>query len=769
MLRQEKKMASEPMEERLTASAPNDVWGLGVKDVVLAGLAGLLAAAAIFVWGIPGLDPAMWNEVAVAAGVRPPQTIFPGFWRIFSGWAFSAFGVGGAIRLLTGVGAALGGASAAFVYLIIRQAFALLIRTGRSYPVWSGRIAPFFAFVAAFLFGISDPLSRIARVFSPSLLRLTVVLAILHLALRWLLVGGQWRLFPLVALMGLLAAETPFAFLLPAFFIGAYVLVWHGVLDGLYVKPEKLPEPDELPKWRMFFLFLGSLALGAYLNAAEFVSLGGVEANGWGAHDVYFRYVGGYWRVFAGAASVVGWVLGLAFGVLPLLVTLKVFPMVARDDQPMPFSLGVLLFLVGALAVMQCGMLPAARFWTFTKDIVLVQSGFLLAFFAFCAMVAFALFGAAFAFECQRTYLGEGEPRPGILLRGLVPTLTAFVAVLACRTVPKPVESEMQRIVDEAVRETVAECDGVTYLFTDGHLDAAVELCAKERGQTLYTLSMMSGASAWECTVRTRPFDPETDDWKNAQMGVPVLLRVWAGEKVGGMDAAAIQLGFEFWRRDRKPLPTLSGLVAREKGLAAETAAAGVARAKALSSRILAIAPKMETADPSPALSSAFSAVSWRLSRFARIREDAALANDLDASNTALKKMISVIEQERQRTFLQMTPREGLQIALRRANFADARRYAAAVLRANEDDAEANFAMGMSALTMNRYADAERYLRRCLKARPNEPATLNNLSIICRKLRRYKEAEDFARRALKILPDSPEVKQTLSDALKKAP
>lgn len=762
-------MASEPMEARLTASAPNDVWGLGVKDVVLAGLAGLLAAAAIFVWGIPGLDPAMWNEVAVAAGVRPPQTIFPGFWRIFSGWAFSAFGVGGAIRLLTGVGAALGGASAAFVYLIIRQAFALLIRTGRSYPVWSGRIAPFFAFVAAFLFGISDPLSRIARVFSPSLLRLTVVLAILHLALRWLLVGGQWRLFPLVALMGLLAAETPFAFLLPAFFIGAYVLVWHGVLDGLYVKPEKLPEPDELPKWRMFFLFLGSLALGAYLNAAEFVSLGGVEANGWGAHDVYFRYVGGYWRVFAGAASVVGWVLGLAFGVLPLLVTLKVFPMVARDDQPMPFSLGVLLFLVGALAVMQCGMLPAARFWTFTKDIVLVQSGFLLAFFAFCAMVAFALFGAAFAFECQRTYLGEGEPRPGILLRGLVPTLTAFVAVLACRTVPKPVESEMQRIVDEAVRETVAECDGVTYLFTDGHLDAAVELCAKERGQTLYTLSMMSGASAWECTVRTRPFDPETDDWKNAQMGVPVLLRVWAGEKVGGMDAAAIQLGFEFWRRDRKPLPTLSGLVAREKGLAAETAAAGVARAKALSSRILAIAPKMETADPSPALSSAFSAVSWRLSRFARIREDAALANDLDASNTALKKMISVIEQERQRTFLQMTPREGLQIALRRANFADARRYAAAVLRANEDDAEANFAMGMSALTMNRYADAERYLRRCLKARPNEPATLNNLSIICRKLRRYKEAEDFARRALKILPDSPEVKQTLSDALKKAP
>ena len=280
---------------------------------------------------------------------------------------------------------------------------------------------------------------------------------------------------------------------------------------------------------------------------------------------------------------------------------------------------------------------------------------------------------------------------------------------------------------------------------------------------------MMSGARAWECAVRSRPFAVESDDWHHAQTGVPALLRILAGEKVGGMDEAAIQLGFEVWKRERKPLPTLSGMVARETGLDAATAQAGIERSKALADRILALAPKTETADPSPALASAFSAVSWRISRFARIREDATLANDLDESNTALKKMLSVIEQERQRTFLQMTPREGLQIALKRANFAEARRYAAAVLRANEDDAEANFAMGMSSLTGNRYADAERYLSRCLKVRPNEPAVLNNLSIICRKLRRYKEAEDYARRALKILPDSPEVKQTLADALKKAP
>ena len=757
------------MRNAETVDGLNGTCGIGLKNLVLATLAGAIAAAAILVWGIPGLDPAMWNEAAVAARIRPPQTIFPGFWRFVSVGLFSAFGVGGAIRVLTFAGAALGGVSVALAYLIVRQTLALLVRTGRPYAVWSDRIAPFFAFVAATLFGLSDPLSRIARVLSPSLLRLAALLVVVHLALRWFVAGGRWRLFPLVALMGLLAAETPFGFLLPVLFVGAYVLVWHGVVDGLFPKPEKLPAPDELPKWRMFFLFFGALAVAAYLNAAGFVSLGGAAASGWGANDVYFRYAGGYWRVFSNAASVVGWVLGLVFGALPLLVALKVFPMVTRDDRPMPFNLGVLLFLVGLLAVMQCGAFPAARFWTFTKDIVLVQSGFLLAFFAFCAMVALALFGAAFAFECQRTYLGEDERRPGVLLRGLVPFLTAVVVALACRTVPKPVEAEMQRIVDDAVRETVAECGGAKYLFTDGHLDAAVELCAKDRGQPLHALNMMSGAGAWETTVRARPFAPESDDWKNAQMGVPVLLRIWAGEKPGGMDEAAIQLGFEFWKRERKPLPTLSGMVAREKGMDAATAEAGVERTRKIADRILALAPRTEAADPSPALASAYSAVSWRISRFARFREDAELANDLDETNTALKRMISVIEQERQRTFLQMTPREGLQIALRRANFVEARRYAAAVLHANADDAEANFAMGMSSLTGNRYADAERYLSRCLKTRPNEPAVLNNLSIICRKLRRYQEAEDYARRALKLLPDSPEVKQTLADALKKAP
>ena len=53
-------MALDQVGEGLPADAPSGVVrNLGVKDYVLAGLAGLLAAAAILVWGIPGLDPSM--------------------------------------------------------------------------------------------------------------------------------------------------------------------------------------------------------------------------------------------------------------------------------------------------------------------------------------------------------------------------------------------------------------------------------------------------------------------------------------------------------------------------------------------------------------------------------------------------------------------------------------------------------------------------------------------------------------------------------------
>ena len=745
---------------------------IGFRNRMLAAAVGLISCVVVLVWGLPGIDPSMWDEVAAVAGIRPPFRVFPGLWRVLTGWMFSLFGMGTATGMLTFLGAATAGVCTALFYLIVRQTLALLIRTSHPFPVWYRRIAPFFAFVGAFLFGVSDPLIRIARVFSADELRLLMTLLIIHLSLRWFTVGGRWRIFPTMALMGLLAAETPFGFTLPLAFIGAYAVIWWGVMDGLFLKPKKLEEPTNLPKWRMFFLFLGGLTLGVWINGAAYIAFGGAAAAGWGTGDVYFHYATGYWAVLRNSATLIGWVLGLGFCVVPLVVAIRLFPMLVRDDRPMLFGRGALLFFVGILALMQAGAVPASRFWAFS--VATVYSGFLLSFFVACAMMTVSLFGAAFAFECQRTYLNLGEDEeiaspPGVLLRGLVPAIAVVILLAAAFAVPKPVEAEMQRIVDAAIEETVRECEGVDWLFTDGRLDAGVELEAARQGKTLRTLNMMSGASGWEAFVRCRGFEPGSEDYKAAETGIPALLRIWAGEKVNGMDGVAIQLGFEFWKREQKPLPKASGMIAREKGLDDAAAEEGIRRAKVIADRILAITDKVEDANPSSALASAFSAANWRISRFAHMRNDVEVANGLDQANSVFRRMLTAIEYERQRTFMQLTPREGLEIALRRMNFVEARRYSASVLKNDKDDPQANFAMGMSAIMDKRYADAELYMRNVLKRRPKEPAALNNLSIVCRKLRKYKEAEEFARRGLEILPNSSEIQNTLKDAINKAP
>lgn len=741
---------------------------LAGRDWAIAGISGLVAFAAFAFLSVSGVDPSQWGEVAVAARLRPPQYIFPGLWRILTCGLFSALGISNAVGALAWVGAAVGGACVSLSYLICRQVLAFLTRFTEEQRKWTDVICPMFAFVAAFLVGVSEPLWRIVQTFSPEELRVFMLLLSVHLYMRWLSKGGDWRLYPLVALVGALAAETPFAFALPPLFVFGYYRTWRHVIDGTYAPPAKLQDPDALPKWRMFFLFLGALGATVWLNTWMFEALGGPAANGWRESDIYFRYGAGYWHVLASASTLAGWALGLGFGVFPLLVTQRLMPTAVHDDRPMRFQRGVILVFMFALAAMQTNAFAVTSFWMMIRDSVIVQSGFLLVFYVLCSALVVALVGAAFSFECQRVYLPDGAAKPGPLLRGLVPALALMLMLLASLKVPRTVEREMQRIVRDALEETVRECGDAQWIFTDGHLDEGLELVAAENGGRLYALNMMSGPSRWEETVRVRGLPEDSADRDNAYIGVPALLRVWAGEKPEGMKDAAVQVGLDFWRREGKAMPKASGFLARTTGIDDEEAARGVEVANALAARILAIDEAVRL-KASPALQDALSYVAWRISRFARLRKDDSLADSLDSCNTALKKMLSIVEYERKRTFMQLTPREGLRIALARADFVEARRYAAAVLRSDEDDPEANFGMGMSYLREGRMENAEFYLRRCLVRRPDEPAVLNNLSIICRKARRYEEAEELARRALKMLPESPEVKQTLKDALEKRP
>ena len=221
-----------------------DVGQVGNRNRLVAIVAAAITFFAVLIWGVPGIDPSLWDEAAVVAGVRPPYDIFPGFWRVLVGGLFAIIGTKASVAILPFLGAVIAAVCSYLVCLITRQILALLVRTAKPYPVWYKRIAPFFSFVAAVLFGISDPLFRVAQVFSPDELRLVMFLVIIHLGLRWFVVGGRWRLFPLMALMGLLAAETPFGFVLPLAFIGSYTAVWFCIMDNLFSNAIESHQPN---------------------------------------------------------------------------------------------------------------------------------------------------------------------------------------------------------------------------------------------------------------------------------------------------------------------------------------------------------------------------------------------------------------------------------------------------------------------------------------------------------------------------------------------
>lgn len=747
------------------------------RDRLLAKIAGATISLLIIFFGVSGADPSMWEEMATVSWLRPPQMPMPGMWRWVAGWFFPIFGYKTAVAILSIIGALVAGFCVSLFYLIIRMSMNFLVRFINPVPVWTKRIAPFFSFVGAILLGLSDPYWIMAQIFSTDQLRFLIAISSFYIIFRWFVVGGALRLYSSFALMGFLAAESPFGFLMPILFIIAYFSLWHGIVDGLFEKPANLPVPEAMPKWRMFFTFLGGIGVVVWLNVEMFMFLKGSIANGWDVTATYFHYGVCYWRSFMAASTLLGWILGVGFCALPLVVALRVFPMVTRDDCLMMFGRGVVMFFIGFLATMQSGLFDGTRFWTFSSSSTVINSGFLLCVFIACAMFAMALFLSTFTLACQAVYITKGVNEDGIaigqpnrFLKLMVPGIAVIiVAICMVRGTMRGTENDVLQVVNDVIDEVVDECEGVDWLFTDGRVDPAIELAATSKGHQLTTLNLMSGSADWEVYIRCRGLEKGSGEYNAAETGVPVLLRVWAGEKTNGLENVALQLGFDYWRRERKALPTMSGLVARNDWPSLAVVSNGIARAEVLSARILELSNEANLAHLSPALASAFSAINWRLSRFAHLRGNDDLGDDLDRSNAALEGMLLAIEAERQRTFMQLTPREGLRLALRRTNFIEAARYAAIVLRNDDFDPEANFAMGMNAVRQKRMPEAEMYLRKCLKRREKDPAIVNNLSIVCRKQRKYKEAEDFARKAIELLPGSREVQRTLSDALKRVP
>ena len=715
-------------------------------------------------FALQALTPEISREAAVAAGVRPAANVFPGLWRYFAALLpvnAAAFGLCGRISAVLFV---------LVFYLFLRRTLLLLHRASVDTERLENFFIPSIALVCAVMGTFAEPVWRAFSLFSPASLTLLFVIIVPYMHLEWIVRGGWWRLCGGFVLIGVFAAETPLALLFPLGWILSYVMLWNAIGNDSFDPRDDLPTFRELPKWRMFLSFVCGLLIGGFANIC-FISVHDIAGGlGWKYTYIVFYYWQQYLLQIKNASFIAGWVLGVPLCVIPFAVLVRLLPMLSDDDRPMPFFLGIVALFCGLIAYFEQGPFRGAWFWTWIGDKDLVTSVALLGFYSLlstCAVAFVALIFVADAFNSRRAEYRENGVN--LSYRGAMVVLTVLVAALIVFRLPHTNVRKILLFNDNAVKEVIRELNGAKYLFTDGSADAELELEAARQGMKLYTINLMIDSAKNAEALRLRGLTDEGDIIA-AKMGASALLRVWACDKPNGLDDAALQIGLDLWKREKGMTPPeASAFVARTKGLREEDVRDASVIANTFAEHIEELTQIADAPDVLPSVRELFFTLSWRISRFARYRKDAELADKLDSMNSALKRMLRDLEYARLQVFLQMTPKEGLELALRRADFQDASRYAAAVLKIDKNDPRGNFGMGMYFLMANRFDDAEPFLRRVLINRPDEPAALNNLSIICRKTRRYDEAVELAKRALELLPDNDDVKQTLRDAENKAP
>ena len=784
-----------PARSKPQEAAP--ISELDKLDYLLAAILGAVAVALLFVWAFPGLSPDVWNDAVVGAGLRPAAAIFPGFWRVIARGLYSINGVGLGNLLLLWLGRVALGLTVGFAYLLFRSIISLTVRRRLNFAHRRFVVVRGVAFLGAVAFLCADPIWRVGQAFSPSGLLLLISVFAVYQFFSFLQHGRLREVNVSMFLLGLLSADTPMGFILTAVCWGVYFMAlrYAAVSMGMALLN---PIVEQRSKWHLTFLWALGLILGIAANCASFIWLDGLAASGLGGGDMPLMYATRWWNLFIYAASGLGWVLSLGICVLPLIVSAVLLPRAVDEEQFLPYHTGAVFFVTGMLALAQLAELSPLWFWTWHEDIS-VTPYFLQMLMLLSAMTlvfAMAVMGVDAACRDHERLANErfanlngdddddddvpvrqvDEPSNykghGNVVMVVVPILL-LVAVVPGRW--QRATRQLMSLVNDYVDEVIAECGPVHWIFTDGSFDPRLELAAAERGGKLRALSMMAGNEPYERFMRQSGVT-DTEDRMVLSLGVPMTLRTWMKDKPERMKDAAIQLGFELWKRNGLELPVCSGVLARPIGMSDEDCAAGVDRAKSLADRILAV--YADGGIPKSAgvrVRELFLFIQWRIARLARMRaeradragktevamKDVKLSDDLDHNNASLKRILDGMEKARARTLKAVTPREGLQLALVRADFALARRYAEPILEAVPEDPNANFAMGMSYYVQKQYARSEEFLKRCLVKNAKEPAVWNNLAMIMLKTGRLDEAEQHAKKALELIPDSAEVKDTL--------
>ena len=548
-----------------------------------------------------------------------------------------------------------------------------------------------------------------------------------------------------------------------------------------------------LENWAFGVFFFTAFIATLFVDAWSFRALGGMAVKSLGAWDYPVALVGAWTGQFRAVIGTDDFLAAVSFSVVPFVIAYVLMPLATGSKSRLAFPLGWLMLFLGLASFTQLG--PFSKFWYWAWDYgrASTPSGIVqtvLAFFG-AGTVTIALQTACCG--CRRRVKGVDtlaleESRAHALMRVfgfvvLVAVTAAMLAVSACGRRQALVRSRLSLMWDY-VRLTADHVKDARWVFTDGSYDDALGIELHARGQNQTGLvSVMSGHQPYETYLRLRTA-ADAEDKPMLEAGGGEALRFFVNEKAGHLRASAVQVGFEALKRCRTEHPRPAGLAMRVSGSPDEDLAFdrfnGDAQAFSELAVQLASRPGGAFAGFDRSVAEKFDFMLWRLARMSEQRALAFARRDdmknrdvqrdfaraIDGVNQSVRILDSKLERMKPAEGVVLTPREGLWVSLKRADFDLARRYAVMVVRTYPDDVDANFALGMWALETREYMSAVRHLQTVLKQKPNEPTVLNNLALAYMKLNFFTEAIEHAERAVKLFPESKDLKRNLENILR---
>lgn len=735
------------------------------------------------------LHPNAVVDCAKAMGLRSVDSVLPGLWLCMSKVIFRIFDVQEGVALLGILGKVSVSIMVGLSYLTLRSMLSLLVRKLGNVHFWHSRLSRIVAIVSSFMLLFSDPIWTMGYDWNTSSFLALLFFFVINQTMRFMLTGKIRPAYLGIFIAGVFSAESALGFLTLISCLGLHALLKskrflaHMELNNIYV--------FQRSKWFLTFFWLSGVLITVGLNVIGFITFEGLSCTGLTTGDLPLQYVKEYWGQLVSSATVYGWAIGIAFVAVTLLPVMKLVVHASDVEYFLKYQTGLIFFFVAVLTYSQFAALRPLWFWTWVKMPEMVPNQLLLSIMVFALMTAFALACAAICIDvfCRnnkrlarmQSLADETEELPihgnGLRTKRIVFTLViiaVFVGMVPGRF--QKTADEMFSIMQDYVKEVVNEAGDAQWLFTEGAFDCYIEIEAKKRGKNLKCISLQKcpqSRSNWSRVTMMK----DSEDRLSAEVGGSNLLSTWERDKPSRLEESAFQLGFELWRRSGKSYPMPSGVLARTKSkMDWDTAEKGIQNAYRLIERILKIyAGKGVSPYAGYYANELFLFMQWRLARMAHLRseifddlknverskEESKFFEELDNNNISLKRIVEAMTRLRELTMRQMTPREGLQFALVRADFSLARRYAEPILNVDPDDVSANFGMGMSYFMEEQFARAEEHLRRCLKRNDKEPAVWNNIAVLQLRTGRFDEAKKNALKALELLPDSVEIKDTL--------